>query len=215
MISDYRLSHILQWPVLLYLIVSSSYIVSNEKLPQTRSRSALHSINLLLILAFVLFPIFALLVKQKLFIKVQVVLLLLTLGTSICIAVLEYKGDDRQRDNKLDKKLKMNARLAIANVVVLLLLYLIQRDFTNVLYGMRREHSRLYREGLDEIQKMEKEIKKDAKSRAEKALEEDAKRKAEDAKRKAEEEELEKEEKRKAEEEEEFGKRPYRRRRSL
>ena len=210
MISDYRLSHILQWPVLLYLIVSSSYIVSNEKLPQTRSRSALHTINLLLILAFVLFPIFALLVKQKLFIKVQVVLLLLTLGTSICIAVLEYKGDDSQRNNKLDKKLKVNARLAIANVVVLLLLYLIQRDFTNVLYVMRREHSRLYREGLDEIQKMEEKLKKDAKSRAEEALEEDANRKAE-------EEELEKEEKRKAEEEEEeeFGKRPYRRRRSL
>ena len=208
--SDFRLSHVLQWPVLLYLIVSSSYIVSNEKLPQTRSRSALHIINLMLVTAFILYPIFTVYVKEKTFIRVQFVLWILSLITTLCIAGLEYTGGDVQRNDKLDKKLKVNARLAIANVVVLLLLYLIQRDFTNVLYVMRREHSRLYREGLDEIQKMEEKLKKDAKSRAEEALEEDANRKAE-------EEELEKEEKRKAEEEEEeeFGKRPYRRRRSL
>ena len=139
MTSNFRLSHILQWPVLIYLIVSSSYIVSNEKLPQTRARTALHSINLLVVLAFVLYPIVAIFVNHKIFSQVQLVLLILTLVTSICIAALEYKGDDSQRNDKLDKKLKVNSRLAIANVAALLLLYFIQKDYTGDFYKKEKE----------------------------------------------------------------------------
>ena len=141
--SDFRLSHVLQWPVLLYLIVSSSYIVSNEKLPQTKSRSALHIINLMLVTAFILYPIFTVYVEEKTFIRVQFVLWILSLITSLCIAGLEYTGGDVQRNDKLDKKLKVNARLAIANVFVLLLLYLIQKDFTGLFY--KREKQVLHR----------------------------------------------------------------------